>query len=182
MLFRLDAKINNESLDTFINVANDLQPFEELDLFIRGEGGELGVTDTMINIINKLTLTNIVNLHAYEYIMSSHFHLFFKAKAHSKTLTSSSYGMIHKGEWSHNLVEGYNVRDESYNLFMKSYITQTDSIKDLNSFVKFDKNELKSLKENKDLYILPTRMNEILSYNMTKTQAKPLKFPKNDNN
>jgi len=181
MLYRIDSKITDESLDSFINVVNDLQPYEELDLYIRGEGGELGVTDSIINIINKVTLTNIVNLYAYEYIMSSHFHLFFKSKAHSKSLSLSSYGMIHKGAWSHTVVEGYGVRDDSYAIFMREYATQTDSLKALNNFVKFDKNEMKSLKDNKDLYILPNRMNELLEFNLTKTKAKPIKLPINDN-
>lgn len=182
MLYRIDEEISNQTLDSLINVINDLQPFEELDLYIRGTGGELGVTDAMLRIVNKCSLTNIVNLYVYEYIMSSHFHFFFKCKAHTKTLSSQSYGMIHKGEWKSSSVEGGHVRQDEYNIFMREYFKQADSLKELLKVVKLNPNEIKKFKNNQDVYILPDRMNELLEYNLTKTKAKPIKIKLNEDN
>lgn len=182
MLYRIEEKISNQSLDGLINVVNDLQPYEELDLYIRGTGGELGVTEAMVKIINKCSLTNIVNIHAYEYIISSHFHLFFKCKAHTKTLSLQSYGMVHKGEWDSSSVEGGHVRLDDYNIFMREFFKQADSLKELLKVVKLNANEIKKFKNNQDVYILPDRMNELLEYNLTKTKAKPIKILLHEDN
>jgi hypothetical protein len=176
MLYRLDRKINDECLDGLINVINELQPFETLDLYLRGEGGELGVADSIVDILNNITFTNTLNIYAYEFIMSAHFHIFFNCKAHSKKLSPNTYGMIHKGRWNIDILEGGHYSNDDYNVFLKAYTANTNSLINLKKFIKFNSIESKFIKENKDLYILPERMGELLDYNRTKTQAKQLKI------
>lgn len=182
MFFRLDNKITDASLDNLMVIANDLQPLEVLDVYIRGEGGELGVAEAIIDIFNKISLTNTINVYGYEFLISSHFHIFFKMKAHSKTLSPQSYGMIHKGSWSSTLLEGGGMRKDDFDLFMKEYFTSSDTLKDLNKLTKFNSEETKMFKNNHDVYISPIRMLEILEYNKNKTILKPIKYKLNENN
>lgn len=182
MYYRLDGNITDASLDSLINVVNDLQPFESFDLYLRGNGGELGVADAIISILNKVALTNTLNIYGYEYLISSHFHIFFKTKAHSKILSSQSYGMIHKGSWKADLLEGGNMRKDDYDLFMKDYYASSDTLKELHKFVKFNAEETKKFKNNQDVYIMYDRMQDILNYNKTKTILKPIKLKIDESN
>lgn len=182
MFYRLDNKITDASLDSLITIANDLQPLEILDLYIRGEGGELGVAQAMLNVLDKLSLTNTINVYGYEFLMSAHFHIFLKVKAHTKILSPHSYGMIHKGSWQSTLLEGGGMRKDDYDIFMKEYFTNSDTLKDLNKVSKFNAEEIKKFKNNQDVYIMPDRMTEILEYNKTKTTLKPIKYKLNENN
>lgn len=181
MYYRLDGSITDASLDSLINVVNDLQPFEPLDVYIRGTGGELGVADAMISVLNKVSITNTLNIYGYEYLISSHFHIFFKVKAHSKVLSSQSYGMIHKGSWKADLLEGGNMRKDDYDLFMKEYYASSDTLKELHKFVKFNSEETKKFKNNQDVYIMYDRMQNILDFNKTKTILKPIKIKIDEN-
>ena len=182
MFYRLDSKITDASLDSLITVVNDLQPLEVFDLYIRGEGGELGVAESIVDIINKISLTNTINIYGYEYLMSAHFHIFLKIKAHSKVLSPSTYGMIHKGSWQSTLLEGGGMRKDDYDLFMKEYFAEADTLKSLHKIAKFNSEETKKFKDNHDVYIMPNRMLEILEYNKTKTFLKPIKYKLNENN
>lgn len=182
MFFRLDNKITNKAFDDLLIIINDLQPMEPLDIYIRGEGGELGVAEAIIDVLNKTSMTNPVHLFGYEFLISSHFHIFFKTKCHSKTLSPESYGMIHKGSWNSTLLEGGGMRKDDYDLFMKEYYSSSDTLSALRKVCKFNNEEIKKFKNNQDVYIMPTRLTEMLDFNKTKTILKPIKYIIHDNN
>lgn len=182
MFYKLEGNISDSTLDSLIMAVNELQPLETFDLYIRGTGGELGVADAIVSILNKVSMTNTLNVYGFEYLMSSHFHIFFKVKAHNKILASHTYGMIHKGSWKAELLEGGNIRRDDYDIFMKDYCTSADTLKELNKHVKFSTEEIKKFKNNQDVYIMPNRMDEMLEYNKAKTILKPIKIKLNENN
>lgn len=173
MLYRLDNRITDESLDGLISVVRELQPLEDLHIYLRGEGGEVGPTEAIINILDNLSNTNNVSIFAYDFILSCHFHIFFKSKIQNKIILANCHGMIHKESWDLTLVEGAGVKP--HHRFMRDYITERDTLPELKTLVKLTPEETKMYKNNEDIWVLNDRLHEMLEYNKKKTIKKQIK-------
>lgn len=176
MLYRLDTVIDDKTLDELINVINSLTPFETFTLYIKGEGGETAVSHAIINILSDLRLTNNVVLVGYEMMCSAHFNIFFETLCSEKILLSDTKGMCHKPFWNIRVSENAQIKNDLFEHFKKAVMEECTTFTDLTKVIKFTKQELKELRNNRDIYILPSRMKEMLEYNKTKRICKSLEI------
>lgn len=174
MLYRLDNRITDDTLDGLINVVKELQPLEDLHIYLRGEGGEIGPAEAIINILDNLSETNNITLYAYDFIISSHFQIFFKSKVQNKVILANAHGMIHKESWEISIVEGAGFK--SNHKFMKDYIAIRETLPELKALVKLTPEETKMYKNNEDVWVLNDRLHEMLAYNKKKTLKKEIKI------
>lgn len=171
MLYKVPHNINDESVLSLMNVVNELQPYEELNVYLKGDGGETSCAEAMIDILNNLALTNAVTLTAYESINSCHFSIFFETKCYNKVLLPSTKGLMHKCAWTVELMSGGKPINEPFIKFKMAFMENVDCITPINKLVKFNSDELKRLKNNEDVWFLPSRMKELLEYNLKKTKV-----------
>lgn len=176
MLYRLDTSIDDKTLDELINVVNALDVNETLTLYIKGDGGETAVSNAIINILSNLSKTNNVILVGYEMMCSSHFNIFFETLCSEKILLSDTKGMCHKPFWNIRVSENAQIKNDLFEHFKKAVMEECRTFTDLTKVVKFTKEELRELRNNKDIYILPNRMKEMLEYNKTKRICKSLEI------
>lgn len=176
MLYRLDTSIDDKTLDELINVVNALDVNETLTLYIKGDGGETAVSNAIINILSNLSKTNNVVLVGYEMMCSSHFNIFFETLCSEKILLSDTKGMCHKPFWNIRVSENAQIKNDLFEHFKKAVMEECRTFTDLTKVVKFTKEELRELRNNKDIYILPNRMKEMLEYNKTKRICKSLEI------
>lgn len=176
MLYRLDTSIDDKTLDELINVVNALDVNETLTLYIKGDGGETAVSNAIINILSNLSKTNNVILVGYEMMCSSHFNIFFETFCSEKILLSDTKGMCHKPFWNIRVSENAQIKNDLFEHFKKAVMEECRTFTDLTKVVKFTKEELRELRNNKDIYILPNRMKEMLEYNKTKRICKSLEI------
>lgn len=183
MLYKLPTIINDETVQHVINAVNDLQPFEDFEVYVRGDGGEVAAAEAIVDILTNIGLTNNVTLTAYEVINSSHFLIFFNTVCVNKKVLASTKGMIHRPSWIVEIMDGGKLVNDEYIQHKQAVMEQSDTITDLHKIVKFNKDELKSLRSNKDLWFTPARIKEFLDYNKSKTLKKPIqiKFENEDN-
>ena len=182
MYYRLDGRITDDSLDGLISRVQELQPFEDFHLYIRGEGGEVGPAEAIISILDNVSNTNNVTIYVYDFVISSHFQIFFKSRVQNKVILANAHGMIHKESWELSLVEGAGFKP--HHKFMKEYISLRDTLPELKSLVKLTPDEIKRYKANEDIWVLNERLVEMLEYNKKKT-LKPyitIKFELSENN
>lgn len=174
MLYRLDNRISDDTLDGLINAVRELQPLEDLHIYMRGEGGEIGPAEAIINILDNISNTNNVTLFAYDFILSSHFQIFFKSRVQNKVILANAHGMIHKESWEISIAEGG--RFKQYHKFMENFISVRDTLPETKSLVKLTNEEIKTYKNNEDVWVLNDRLHEMLEYNKKKTLKKPIKI------
>ena len=187
MLFKLNttsnAIINDEVVSDLINVVNSLQPMEDLTIYLKGQGGELGSSNAIIDILNETAKFNNVYLIGYESLESCHFQIMFQTLCQGKKLLSHTFGMLHKSFYpGMQISEGGLPKNDDYNNFMFSLSRENGEMSFLAKSLNLTKEEKKRFNNNSEVYFSSNRMQELLEFNKKKTIIKPIKYSINENN
>lgn len=92
--YNIDSDLNGDLLEDFINKINEFKP-EPITIYICSEGGEVGVAETIIDIINHWPFD--VFIVARTFLMSAAVDLFLFSNS-IKILTADTVAMIHLGD------------------------------------------------------------------------------------
>ena len=83
-----------------------------------------------------------------------------------KEIIDDTFGMYHLS--SHpgvHVYEGGTMKNNEYSHFVNNTLNNYNYLDNVNSLVKFTKEELKNIKDNRDVYFSTERLREMLKFN-----------------
>lgn len=168
MTLHINQQIDKELLEVLVNAYNKLEytscnEKEHLIIYFSSPGGENSSTSALIHLIN--TYKDITTLFAYNEISSNGFRLFYEVECY-KEIIDDTFGMYHLS--SHpgvHVYEGGTMKNNEYSHFVNNTLNNYNYLDNVNSLVKFTKEELKNIKDNRDVYFSTERLREMLKFN-----------------
>jgi hypothetical protein len=160
MIINLSGEINSDLLEKLILGINNLKEGEKALLYLNSVGGDVGIYEAMVDIIN--INAHRLELIAYNQICSAAFNLFYEINC-PKGMTKSTIGMAHSA-YGYIGMKGKNkavgVADEAFLLSLDKAVER-----DIKFYKKlgFTALELKSIKEGKDLWFQNERLETFLN-------------------
>ena len=159
MILKLEGEINEELFNLLVDAHNNC-PYEDvLTVYFSSDGGDLGVTEAIIDLINESEKIDIIK--AYGGLFSGGFFIPMLVKKPVEFL-NYSVGMIHTAWFPSAPIYGnkeiHKHSKELYEEMFKSCNTLIDTIENLKIL---NKTELKRFKNNEDVYLSVDRLREM---------------------
>jgi len=167
MILNLNGETNVAMLNSLIDFYN--KPIKEGEhhiIYLQSIGGELGVANSIIDIINQNR--NITTLKGYGFLHSSAFNIFFGVKCKTE-LIEGCIGMCHLTHidinFNSNGAPNYHEGD-AHLKYIKSVRRHTVAMCDYLQMTKKEKDDI--FKRNRDVYFQPDRMLEFWAISQAK--------------
>ena len=164
MILKIDTALDEETLQDLVQMYNTGDAETQYKIYLRTPGGLNGVTLAMIDLINNHAEST--ELIAYHQICSNGMQLFFKAKC-KKRIVPYTEGMSHLLKQTLDYYEGNVKNKNEYSSFINSN-SNLEYSKSLHDVVGYTKDEWKRIKNNEDVWFTYERLQEMLTYNLTK--------------
>lgn len=160
LLYHNEA-FESKMLESLIQAINDSKKEEKIEIYLFSKGGKCSIESAMTHIINSNP--EKFKIIGYEYLASSAFNFFVKAKC-EKELLKGTIGMYHLAVISLD----YNDKMKTVDGIDDAYIKKMKTIDQPGNleFMKqcgFTKKEIKKVNQGQDLFFQVSRMQEIVN-------------------
>ena len=160
MIVSLDGDVEINMFNKLIDSYNE-NTDDQLHIYLNSRGGDVSIGFAIIDFINERK--DNIEIIGYGELLSMVFHIFFETTC-KKRLIRNTIGMTHLSSCSYNLNSNKNMIDSSDKIY---YANMKESDEEAFPFLEnlsLNKNELKSIKNGKDVYFNYKRMQELLKH------------------
>lgn len=159
MIVNIIGEIGNEAFEKLISVYNELKEGQTLTIYLHSGGGSVEAMESIIDLIT--TNKDKTTLIAYGEICSAAFDIFFRSNCERDILRGTT-GMAHYTGINVNIISKTKVNKSDKGYVEWNKIEMAYCLKFYEK-LGFNKSELKSIKEGKDVFFQTGRLVEFLN-------------------